>query len=71
MCAEVEFEDNLWDDATIIDPELPKEVGNKTHFHHLEVCLSIITWLHIKCQLTFIEGWCVCVENRKNKEEVT
>ena len=40
MYAEVVFEDNLLDeyDATIVDPELPKEVGNKTHFHHLEVC---------------------------------
>ena len=40
MYAEVVFEDNLLDGygATIIDPELPKEVRNKTHFHNLEVC---------------------------------
>ena len=38
MYVEVVFEDNLLDDATIINPELPKEVENKTHFHYLEVC---------------------------------
>ena len=38
MYAEVAFEDHLMDDTTLINPELPKVIGNKTHFNHLEVC---------------------------------
>ena len=46
MYAEVTFKYHLLDDTKIIAPELPKEIGNKTHFHYVGLLIycNMITY---------------------------